>query len=81
MPIALLLQHVKNHHIAGYFHDVVKSYHWAFFIRAWIEIFLEVVIAAFLQVLYPSFDNTLHVANTILGYIFFVGLLSTPFVV
>ena len=58
-PLAVCLRKVKNHNIAGYFHDVMHSYRWSFFIRAWIEIFLEVVVAAFLQVLRPAYGNPL----------------------
>ena len=55
LPIAILLRKCRHHRVAGYFHDVVKGYRWSFFIRAWIEIYLEVLVAAYLQVFYPSF--------------------------
>ena len=60
---------------------MVANYRWSFFIRAWIEIYLEVIVAAYLQVLHPAFDNVLLSFNSILGYIFFVGLLFTPVIV
>jgi len=48
LPIALLLHKVKNHRIAGYFDDVVRSYRWGFFLRGWTEVYLEVLTASML---------------------------------
>ena len=48
LPIAILLMKCKNQRIAGYFYDIARSYRWSFFIRAWIEIYLEICVAAFL---------------------------------
>jgi hypothetical protein len=59
LPLALLLSKCKHHKIAGYFYDFAKSYRWSFFIRSWTEIFLEVYIAAYLQILRPSYENHL----------------------
>ena len=36
----------KREKIGGYVYDVIRSYKWGFFIRAWIEIYLELLIAA-----------------------------------
>ena len=74
LPIAILLRKCRHHRVAGYFHDVVTGYKWSFFIRAWIEIYLEVLVAAYLQVLHPSLETLVGLMNTTLGYIFFINL-------
>ena len=48
LPIAMALRYCRHHHVAGYFHDVVKTYRWSFWIRALIEVYLEVMIAAYI---------------------------------
>ena len=81
LPIALLLSKCKYKRIAGYFYDIVANYRWAFFIRAWIEIYLELMVASYIQVLYPAFGNTFVAINTIVGFVFFAVLFSTPILV
>lgn len=81
LPVALLLQQIRNHKIAGYFFDIVRSYRWGFFIRGWIEIYIELLCAATLQSLAPSYDNSTLTANTVLGYSFLCLLSLTPLIV
>jgi hypothetical protein len=48
LPIACLFKKCKNHKVAGYFYDVIKSFQWSFFLRMLVELFLEVIVAAYL---------------------------------
>ena len=48
LPLACVFKNSKNHKVAGYFYDVIKSFQWSFFIRLLVELFLEVIVAAYL---------------------------------
>jgi len=81
LPVALAMRKCKNSTIASYFAGVVISYKWSFFIRAWIEIYLELGIATVLQILGPSDSNVTLLTNSILGYIFAFSLSISPLVI
>jgi len=57
---------------------MLTSFHWSFFLRTWIEIYLEILVAAYLQILSPGWDNSITSVNSILGYVFFFGLAASP---
>ena len=66
LPLVLILRKCKNSTISNYFSGLASSYKWSFFIRAWIEIYLEIGIATILQILAPSDANNSLLTNSIL---------------
>jgi len=57
---------------------MLTSFRWSFFLRTLIEIYLEVLVAAMLQILTPGWDNLITSVNSVLGYGFLFGLFASP---
>jgi hypothetical protein len=79
-PVTCFLAKAKNNKVAGYFYDASSSYRWSFFIRFYIEAYLELTFGALFQLHNAAFSSFNIIANFCLAAAFAVLSLASPIV-
>jgi hypothetical protein len=79
-PVFCLLSRLKNHKVAGYFYDAAGAFKWNYFIRFFIEGYLDLFVAAVVQLNALSLGSVNFGFNAVLAVIVVVLCALAPIV-